>query len=106
MKRKTIALVLTMAMSVMSSIPVMAAQNSAGYYDSNCYKCGGGATTFTVVDRFTEPVDSRLCIHGYENEADILRAYYERVNYYCADCNVNWEENEFSGMEWHCTHDN
>lgn len=105
MKKKIMALILTVAMSVMSSIPVLAAQDGASYYDSNCYKCGEWATTFTVIGSSTEDIDAKVCEHGHPGEADVLRVRYDRVRYYCADCNFNWEQDEFWGMAWCCTYD-
>lgn len=87
----------------MSSIPVLAAQDST--YDSNCFKCGGLSTIYDVVDRWSEyPVEIRDCEHGYEGESDFLKVYYERVRYCCSDCDVCWEQTEFLGMEWFCGH--
>lgn len=107
MKKKTIALILTVAMSVMSSIPVLAAQNSNSYYESNCPMCGESATIFTVIQspERIEEIDYRLCEHDHEGELDILRVYYVRVSYYCPDCDINWEQTEYEGMVWHCTYD-
>lgn len=63
------------------------------YYENSCYKCGGGSIASTVVRSATEDI-----VDGGAEEADVLRVRYDRVRYYCADCNINWEENKFAGM--------
>lgn len=101
MKNRCLAAALAAMVGVMSFMPVATAK---AYYMDTCYRCGGYSSTYEVVGQWDETVGTRICEHGYEREADIQLAFYERVNYYCADCNVNWEQDEFAGLTWMCGH--
>lgn len=84
-------------------MPAMAVKASS--YVDICFKCGDYNTTYEVLERWSvDTGETRYCIHGYEREADFKVEYYERVRYYCADCDVSWEQPEFVGMEWVCGH--
>lgn len=103
MKNRCLAAALAAMVGVMSFMPVATAKAS-GYVDT-CYRCGGDSSISQVVGwRSVDTKVTRYCIHGYERESDYLVEYYERVNYYCADCDVNWEQDEFFGLEWVCGH--
>lgn len=106
MKNKMLAVALSLAIGAMNFMPSMSV-NASSYVDT-CYRCGGYNSTYVVVNRTSDVLEAKLCEHGYGDErvSDYLIAYYERVNYYCADCNVNWEQDEFLGMEWVCGHNN
>ena len=104
MKNRCLAAALAAMVGVVSFMPVATAKAS-GYVDT-CYRCGGDSSISQVVGWSSNELGTRPCEHGYSEQGveDTQYEYFERVNYYCADCNVNWEQDEFFGLGWVCGH--
>lgn len=101
MKNKIFALFTAAVVGVMGFTPVMSAR-AANLWEDICPKCGEYSIIAVKNASKIRTMGQGPCQKDYDHQ-DNQKQNWVRMNYYCADCNIHWENwVPGGGPYWEC----
>ncbi len=106
-KSKVFAVLMAAAVSVTGFTPEMTVK-AGSWWGDTCYKCGEDSIVAEIIGYRDRTLETRPCVHGYEGHADVYAQPEQKMQYYCGDCEIHWEDwvtCPNTEPFWSCTHD-
>lgn len=106
MKNKIFALLTAAEVGIMSIAAgtTVCAEALDGDICPNCGDYGVAPMVNATEIRYFDEYNA--CKNGYKDHGDVLAQWWERVSWYCGDCDIHWEYWQPSGFPyWECPYD-